>query len=77
MMPSPTILNGCYVLAVSPTEVHQKSALLDELFLLIKNTHFVNLTLKLKWQKNETEFDHTAFGEFFPQYLYSAHSQIG
>ena len=30
MMPSPTNLNGCYVVAVSPTEVHQKSALLDD-----------------------------------------------
>ena len=56
----------------SPTEVHKKSALLDELILLMKrNTHFVTLTLKLKWQKIKPRFTAQTLGNFSLSSIYT------
>ena len=63
---------NCLLCSCSPTEVHKKSALLDELILLMKrNTHFVTLTLKLKWQKIKPRFTAQTLGNFSLSSIYT------
>lgn len=76
LIKSPTTLTfvtmNWLLCSCSPTEVHKKSALLDELILLMKrNTHFVTLTLKLKWQKIKPRFTAQTLGNFSLSSIYT------